>query len=45
VQVTVPAGLSLQPTLAETKVVPAGRVSARVKPVLLEGPRFLTAMV
>ena len=43
VQVTVPARLA-QPPLTETKVVPVGMVSTRVKPALSEGPWFLTVI-
>ena len=44
VQVTVPAELT-QPGLADTKVVPAGTVSVRVKPALSDGPTLLTVIV
>src|SRR3954463_7456677 len=41
VQVTVPEA-SAQPALAETKVVPVGMASVRLKPALSDGPRLVT---
>ncbi len=44
-QVTVPEASAQSGEVAETKVVPAGTASVRVKPALSDGPRFLTLTV
>src|SRR5262245_51882553 len=45
VHVTVPAAKAQSGLVAETKLVPAGMASPRVKPVLSDGPRLVTLIV